>query len=122
MFAHPYDSSLTPAPVCTHPPTLGRLSETPRPPLQPTQRARVAAVCFARGYQPLTLETFQDQGPLDIHRVGEPRPAPPEAGGTNLCSQKQGSDNNAIDEEDPVQQVAEFRIEQAEALCRCVKR
>lgn len=36
-----------------------------------------------------------------------------------LGSQEQGSDNDAIDEEDPIQQVAESGIQQAEALGLC---
>lgn len=39
-----------------------------------------------------------------------------------LLSQEQGSDDDTIDEEDPIQQVAEFGIKQAEALRSCVKR
>lgn len=53
---------------------------------------------------------------------GAARDLSPKPGGTHLHSQEQGSDDNAIEEEDPVQQVAEFGIQQAEALCLCAKK
>lgn len=41
---------------------------------------------------------------------------------THLRSQEQGSDDDAVDEQDPIQQVAELGVQQAEALCLCAER
>lgn len=62
------------------------------------------------------LETSHDPAPLNIPEWG------PRARCAHLCSQKQGGDDNAVDEEDAVQQVAEFGVQQAEALCVCAER
>lgn len=62
------------------------------------------------------LETSHDPAPLNIPEWG------PRARCAHLRSQKQGGDDNAVDEEDAVQQVAEFGVQQAEALCVCAER
>ena len=71
---------------------------------------------------PPELETFQDQGPSEYPSSWGAYALPLEPSGTHLLSQEQGSDDDTIDEEDPIQQVAEFGIKQAEALRSCVKR
>lgn len=68
------------------------------------------------------LETFQNQNPSEHPPSGGAHTLPSEPRGTNLHSEEQGSDNDTVDEEDPIQYVAEFGIQQTIALCICAKR
>lgn len=103
-------------------PLCGLACPPPALPLPPScpaptpQSAHWAGPCFAYGHQAVGTTHARD--------FPRPRPlgTPTAWGAAHLRSQEQGGDDDAIDEQDPIQQVAELGVQQAEALCLCAKR